>query len=105
MNTITIDMLISNDFEGQSAVKKVSDKLTVLRTYLPGVKKEGGGFGKSLPIETKVTTKTEVKGNIEAQKRVRVTGFIEVGSYTKKDGTEVTYPVIVAQEVEVLEQE
>lgn len=103
MNTITIDLFVSKNFEGRDAVRKVSDKLTVVNTYLPGAKKEDGTFEKSLSMSTKITSKTEVKGEIAPQKRVRVTGFVEPNVYKNKDGVEIAVPVIVAREIEVIE--
>ena len=103
MNTITIDLFVSKNFEGRDAVRKVSDKLTVVNTYLPGAKKEDGTFEKSLSMSTKITSKTEVKGEIAPQKRVRVTGFVEPNVYKNKDGVEIAVPVIVARAIEVIE--
>ena len=103
MNTITIDLFVSKNFEGRDAIRKVSDKLTVVNTYLPGAKKEDGTFEKSLSMSTKITSKTEVKGEIAPQKRVRVTGFVEPNVYKNKDGVEIAVPAIVAREIEVIE--
>lgn len=109
MNTINIDLFISKDFEDvnviRKGIRKVSDKLTILKTYLPAQKKEDGTRGKALQLDTKVTTKTEVIGELVPQARVRVTGFMEVSNYTNKDGREFANPVIVASKVEVLTAE
>ena len=94
---------VSKDYDNRKAVRKVSDKLVIVNTYLPGQRKADGSFGPSASMEIKVTGSTKFtdidKKDIKPGTRLEVDGFLVSEGYVNKDGKTISYPVCVATEI------
>lgn len=109
MNKVELSLIISNDQNNQdgtvrSAVKKVTDKLTTVQTFMPGRKQQDGTYGPSASLTVRVTTATKIAGvALEPKAHIDVTGFFVPESvpesYTDKKGKTRSYFVLVANEI------
>ena len=105
MNKAEISLIISNDQNNQDgtvrpAVKKVSDKLTTVQTFMPGKKQQDGTYGPSASLTIKVTSATQLNGvSLEPKAHIDVVGFFTPESYTDREGKTRTYFTLVANEI------
>ena len=101
MNNVQISVVASQDRENFKAINKVSDNLTVVNTFVPAGKNEDGSYKKPANMVIRVTSKTEVVGEIKNGSHLDVEGFFVVNAYTNKEGKEVASLQIVARKVTV----
>ena len=93
-NKIELAMIVSKDFEASPAIRKVSDKLTVVRASY-GSKNEGYV---SMQVKCFGTTEYEPGIEIKPGAKITVEGWMGVDSY-EKDGKKITLPVINARKI------
>lgn len=99
VNKINVTLRTSRDREGIQAIRKVSDKLTVVGCFMSGPKKEDNTYGKAMNVDVKVTTKTNLNGLTLAQgMMIDVDGFLSVENY-EKDGKTFAKWSIVANSI------
>ncbi len=101
MNNVAISLVTSQDRDNFQAINKISDNLTVVNTFVPAGKNEDGSYKKPANMVVRVTSKTEVSGEIKAGSHLDVEGFFAVNSYTNKEGRDVATLQIVARKVTV----
>jgi len=101
MNNAQISVVVSKDRENFSAINKVSDNLTVLNTFVPAGKNEDGSYKKPANLTIRLTSKSDVKGEITQGSHLDVEGFFVTNTYTNKEGKEIATLQIVARKVTV----
>lgn len=92
-NKVEISLYISKDFEGRPAIKKVSDKLTVLNCIF------GGSQQGYAPMKVKVFSSTNVKADLKAGAAITVDGWFSVNSFTTKENKKIANLEINAREI------
>lgn len=102
-NEINLSMVISKDFTTKGgtiipAVRKVSDKMTVLNCYF-GNKQNGYG---NMTVHVFSSTKTAGDVKFAPGKGITVSGWLGVDSYTDKNGNKRTNIVLNAREITAL---
>ncbi len=103
MNNVQISVVVSKDRENFTAINKVSDNLTILNTFVPAGKNEDGSYKKPANLTVRLTSKTEVIGNVANGSHLDVEGFFAINSYTNKEGKEIASLQVVARKVTVKE--
>ena len=99
VNKLNLTLRVSKNREGFTAVRKISDKLTVAACYMSGPKKDDNTYGKSMSVDVKITTKTNLNGlTLTEGMMIDVDGFLSVENYTK-DGKEFAKWSIVANAI------
>lgn len=113
-NSCELSLIVSKDStnrdgSARTAIRKISDSLTVVRTFLPGRKNSDGTYGDSDGWEVHITSKTVIETTVEPGAHIDVEGFLTPKSYTVKnaDGTESkrTYTALIAKKISKTEYE
>lgn len=100
MNNVNLSLKVSNDSESIKAVRQISDKLTVVNTYLYAGKNEDGTYKKSVNFEVKVTAKTQCLGvNLEPGAKIDVEGFFTTDNFQDREGKTRAKLVLVAKKI------
>lgn len=92
-NKVEISLYISKDFDGRPAVRKVSDKLTVLNCIF------GGSQQGYAPVTVKVFSSTNVTAELKAGSAITVDGWFSVNSFTTKENKKISNLEINAREI------
>lgn len=105
-NKVEMSLIVSNNQTNQDgsvreAVRKISDNLTSVQTFMSGRKNADGSYGDSASLEVNITSKTQIASDVklEPKARIDVQGFFAPRAYTGKDGRKRTYFVLVANEI------
>jgi primosomal replication protein N len=113
-NNVSLSVIVSKDQVNQDgtsrlAIRKISDSLTVINSFVSGGKKPDGTYNDSASIEVHVTSKTQLACNVQPGSHIDVEGFLSPKSYeiTKADGTKSkrTYLALVAKTISQTEQQ
>ena len=109
-NSISLSLIVSQDSTTRDgkpivAIKKISDKTTVVKTYTPGKKQPDGGYGPSVSFDVYITSKTDIKTEIKTGEHIDVEGFLDARQYEDKNGAKKTYAAIVAKTITKTEYE
>lgn len=111
-NEVKLSLIISNDQTNRdgtvrNAVRRVSDKLTTVQTFMPGRKQQDGTYGPSASLTVNVINSeklvTKMDGvKLEAKAHIDVFGYFQPDAYTDPTtGKTRTYFVLVAREIRV----
>ena len=114
-NNVKLTVVVSNGTDTRPAVKKVSDKMTVIRVYQRTGKNQAGEYNKPIDYEVqiftgdaKTPTVNELKEKPKGGDLITVEGQITSRTTKGKDGKEYNNLVLIASKIspaEVIEDE
>lgn len=101
MNEVKISLTISNDSEQFPAIRTVSNKLTVVNTFLSSGRQPDGSYGASSNLEVKMNTRTVLTPGtkLEPKAHIDVIGFLSPESWNDSSGKKHSKTVIVAKQI------
>ena len=104
INEVNLTLRVSNDTDKRSAINKISDKLTSIRTYMATGKDLNGQYNPILNFDVQVfsaTSKapTKVAANIAPGEYINVRGNLSSKKFKTNDGRELISFIINATEI------
>ncbi len=107
VNKIAISLIVSKDITKENgeiipAVRKISDRLTSVKTFLSGGRNADGSWGDSASLDVNITSSTIINDGVQIKPGEHLTfvGFLAARSYVNADNNKKrAYLVLVAQEV------